>query len=111
MKIIPHVCPQKWQGNFLRFTVSVFQSVTDPDCTRYPKKLLLVSDCWKLSICKGNNNLELLRLFAFSVNIIHILGQQKAWAIFGKIEIFFHFLYEKIEENPPEKIAGKCEKT
>ena len=84
-----------------------------PDCTKgILKKLLFVSDCWKLSIQrKSKHNLALFRLFAFSVNIIHILGQQKAWAIFGKIEIFFHFLYEKIEENPPEKIAGKCEKT
>ena len=29
---------------------------------------------------------------------------------FGEIEISFHFLYKKIEENPPGKIAGKCEK-
>ena len=87
VKIIPHLCPQKWQGNCLRFTVSVFQSVTDPDCTKgILKKLLFVSDCWKLSIQrKSKHNLALFRLFAFSVNIIHILGQQKARAISAKL--------------------------
>ena len=37
MKIIPHVCPQKWQGKKDCELSSVFQSVTDPDCTKkYP---------------------------------------------------------------------------
>ena len=56
------------------------------------------TDCWKLSIQrKGNDNLELLRLFAFSVNIIHLFGQQKAWAISVILLLFSNQKYPKIE--------------
>ena len=46
---------------------------------------------------KSKHNLELLRQFAFSVNIIHMFGQQKAWAISAILTLFSNYKYPKIE--------------
>ena len=52
-------------------------------------------------------NAEAVRLLGKTKPLSRAL---KIFGGFGDIEISSHFLYKKIEENPPGKIAGKCEK-
>ncbi len=90
VKINPHVCPQKWQRILLRFTGTPLPSVTNSDCTRYPKEDIVIS-------LEAIRIPSLFRLLLFELLLYYSSGPKTIGAFSAISILFWNQKYPKIE--------------